>query len=89
MKRKWVPDFVRVVEDFAFTQTQKVLVRNHKKVHFERNRLPDEPIYWRQRGDKTRPSAPSRRPTTRPCARSSRSARSGRCSTAEQGLPVT
>jgi fatty-acyl-CoA synthase len=53
MDRKWFPDFVRVVEDFEFTQTQKVLVRNYKKVHFDRSRLPDDPIYWRQRGDKT------------------------------------
>ncbi|MDX2171023.1 MAG: AMP-binding protein [Deltaproteobacteria bacterium] len=60
MDRKWFPDFVRVVDDFEFTQTQKVLVRNYKKVHFDRNRLPDEPIYWRQRGDKTfRPFTPA------------------------------
>jgi fatty-acyl-CoA synthase len=53
MDRKWVPDFVRLVEDFEYTQTQKVLVRNLKKVHFDRNRLPDEEIYWRERGDST------------------------------------
>jgi hypothetical protein len=52
MDRKWFPDFVRVVDDFEYTQTQKVLVRNLKKVHFDRNRVPDEPIYWRTRGDK-------------------------------------
>lgn len=51
MDRKWFPDFVRLVEDFEYTQTQKVLVRNLKKVHFDRSRLPDEPIYWRERGD--------------------------------------
>jgi hypothetical protein len=28
-----------------------VLVRNLKKSHFDRRRLPDEPIYWRRRGD--------------------------------------
>ena len=53
MDRKWFPDFIRVVADFEFTQTQKVLVRNYKKVHFDRNRVPDEPIFWRQRGDTT------------------------------------
>jgi fatty-acyl-CoA synthase len=31
--------------------TQKVLVRNLKKDHFHRERLPDEPLYWRRRGD--------------------------------------
>jgi acyl-CoA synthetase (AMP-forming)/AMP-acid ligase II len=51
MDRKWMPDFVRVVGDFEYTQTQKVLVRNLKKVHFDLNRVPDAVIYWRQRGD--------------------------------------
>jgi fatty-acyl-CoA synthase len=52
MDRKWFPDFIRLVDDFEFTQTQKVLVRNYKKVHFDLNRLPkNEPIYWRRRGD--------------------------------------
>ena len=27
MDRKWFPDFVRVVDEFEFTQTQKILVR--------------------------------------------------------------
>ncbi len=52
MDRKWVPDFVRVVEDFEYTQTQKVLVRNLKKDHFDRRRLPDAEIYWQRRGDR-------------------------------------
>ena len=51
MDRKWFPDFVRVVEDFEYTQTQKVLVRTIKKGHFNRDRLPDATIYWRERGD--------------------------------------
>jgi fatty-acyl-CoA synthase len=51
MDRKWFPDFVRVVDDFEYTQTQKVLVRNLKKVHFDRRRLPDEHLYWRTRSD--------------------------------------
>jgi fatty-acyl-CoA synthase len=53
MDRKWLPDFVRVVDDFEYTQTQKVLVRNLKKVHFDRRRLPDAAIYWRERGDRS------------------------------------
>ena len=40
------------VDDFEFTQTQKVLVRNYKKLHFDRHRLPDQHlVYWRERGD--------------------------------------
>ena len=53
MDRKWFPDFVRLVDDFEYTQTQKVLVRELKKLHFDRRRLGDEPIYWRRRGDTT------------------------------------
>ena len=51
MDRKWFPDFVRIVQDFEYTETQKVLVRHLKAAHFNRERLPAEPIYWRQRGD--------------------------------------
>jgi fatty-acyl-CoA synthase len=51
MDRKWVPDFVRVVDEFEYTQTEKILVRNLKRVHFDRRRLPAEPLYWRRRGD--------------------------------------
>ncbi len=51
MDRKWFPDFLRVVEDFSYTQTQKVLVRELKKDHFHRGRLSDERILWRERGD--------------------------------------
>jgi fatty-acyl-CoA synthase len=52
MDRKWFPDFVRVVDDFQYTQTQKVLVRNLKKVHFDLNRMPPgHTVYWRERGD--------------------------------------
>jgi fatty-acyl-CoA synthase len=51
MDRKWFPDFVRVVDEFDYTKTGKILVRTLKKVHFDRQRLPDEPIFWRCRGD--------------------------------------
>jgi fatty-acyl-CoA synthase len=51
MDRKWVPDFVRVVDDFEYTQTQKVLVRHLKQVHFDRERCGKEAVYWRQRRD--------------------------------------
>ena len=51
MDRKWFPDFVRVVDDFEYTETQKVLVRTLKRMHFDRRRLDSEPIYWRRRGD--------------------------------------
>jgi hypothetical protein len=52
MDRKWVPDFVRLVEEFEYTQTQKILVRHLKQVHFDRRRLPDAPLFWKRRGDR-------------------------------------
>ncbi len=52
MDRKWFPDFVRVVVDFEYTGTQKILVRNLKGVHFDPARVAD-PIFWRERGDDT------------------------------------
>ncbi len=53
MDRKWFPDFVRIVDEFEFTQTQKILVRQLKAVHFNRRLLSEEPIFWRERGDES------------------------------------
>jgi fatty-acyl-CoA synthase len=53
MDKKWFPDFVRVVDDFEFTQTQKILVRHLKAEHYDRRKLADAAIYWRSRGDTT------------------------------------
>ena len=53
MDPKWFPDFVRVVEEFTYTETQKILVRNLKAEHFDRRRLADAPIYWRRRNSTT------------------------------------
>jgi fatty-acyl-CoA synthase len=50
MDRKWFPDFVRVVDDFVYTGTQKILVRHLKAEHFHPDRVRDA-IYWRERGD--------------------------------------
>jgi len=41
------------VTDFEYTETQKVLVRHLKQVHFDRRKLPEARLYWRQRGDRT------------------------------------
>jgi fatty-acyl-CoA synthase len=50
MDRKWFPDFVRVVDDFEYTGTQKILVRNLKAVHYDPRRVGN-PLYFRERGD--------------------------------------
>jgi fatty-acyl-CoA synthase len=51
MDRKWFPDFVRIVDEFEYTETQKVLVRNLKKAHFDPRRTAGSDLYWRRRGD--------------------------------------
>ena len=53
MDRKWFPDFVRVVDDFEYTQTEKILVRNLKKQHFHPDRAVGSPVYWRERNSTT------------------------------------
>ena len=53
MDRKWFPDFVRVVEEFPYTQTQKILVRTLKQQHFDPDRIDAEPLFFRRRGDTT------------------------------------
>jgi fatty-acyl-CoA synthase len=53
LDRKWMPDFVRVVDDFEFTQTQKILVRHLKVQHYNRRAQPGAALYWRTRGDAT------------------------------------
>lgn len=53
MDRKWFPDFIRIVDEFEYTNTAKILVRNLKQVHFCRRRLPGASILWRPRGATT------------------------------------
>ncbi len=52
MDRKWFPDFVRVVDDFTFTETKKILVRDLKRAHYS-PLYADDPVFWRRRGDST------------------------------------
>jgi fatty-acyl-CoA synthase len=51
MDRKWFPDFIRIVSEFEYTQTEKILVRNLKKAHFAPERTGSDAVYWRTRGD--------------------------------------
>ncbi len=50
MDRKWFPDFLRIVDEFEYTQTQKILVRNLKNVHYDVRRLEGVELFWRTRG---------------------------------------
>ena len=52
MDPKWMPDYIRVVDDFELThQTQKILTRPLKREHFNVEKVSDMHIYFRQRGD--------------------------------------
>jgi fatty-acyl-CoA synthase len=53
MDRKWFPDFLRIVDEFEYTQTEKILVRNLKQAHFDPVRAGRDALYWRRRGDET------------------------------------
>ncbi len=53
MDPKWMPDYIRVIDKFHVTDTQKILVRPFKKENFNLEANPDMKIYFRQRGDKS------------------------------------
>ena len=53
MDPKWMPDYIRIIESFPVTDTQKIMVKPYKKEHFNLDRNPDMHIYYRERGGNT------------------------------------
>ena len=53
MDPKWMPDYIRIVEEFPVTRTHKLLIRPLKRDHFNLKKHPEMIIYYRQRGDTT------------------------------------
>jgi len=53
MDPKWMPDYIRIVEDFPMTRTHKLLIRPLKRSHFNMEKYPEMMIYYRRRGDTT------------------------------------
>ena len=53
MDPKWMPDYIRVIESFPVTDTQKIMVRPFKREHFNLEGNPGMQIYYRKRGDDT------------------------------------
>ena len=51
MDPKWMPDYIRVIDKFTVTDTQKIIVRPFKREHFNIENTPGMKIYFRQRGD--------------------------------------
>ena len=53
MDPKWMPDYIRVVESFPVTETQKIIVRPFKREHFNLEACPGMEIWYRTKGDTT------------------------------------
>jgi fatty-acyl-CoA synthase len=53
MDPKWMPDFIRVEDQFPMTETGKIPVRPYKKEHFDLERTPGMRVYHRPRGATT------------------------------------
>lgn len=51
MDPKWMPDYIRIIDAFSLTDTQKIVVRPFKQAHFDIEKHPDMEIFFRQRGD--------------------------------------
>ena len=53
MDPKWMPDYIRIIDTFPVTDTQKIMVRPYKKDHFNMESNPDMQVYFRERGGVT------------------------------------
>ena len=51
MDPKWMPDYIRVIDAFPLTNTQKIVVRPYKRDHFNIKAIPDMEAFFRRRGD--------------------------------------
>jgi fatty-acyl-CoA synthase len=52
MSRVWIPDFVRIVDDFPYTQSMKIVTRTLRAEHFNPSAVSGDPLFWREHGDK-------------------------------------
>lgn len=50
MNPEWMPDYIRIIESFPVTDTQKIMVRPYKKEHFDIENNPGMVVYFRERG---------------------------------------
>ncbi len=51
MDPKWMLDYIRVIDAFPVTDTQKILVRPYKREHFNIERNPWMEINFREWGE--------------------------------------
>lgn len=48
---KWVPDYIRVINSFDHTASNKIQIAAVRKHQIDPNAVADSRVYWRQRGD--------------------------------------
>lgn len=53
MDPKWMPDYIRIIDHFPVTDTQKIMVRPYKKDYFNIEKNPDMKVFYRERGGST------------------------------------
>jgi fatty-acyl-CoA synthase len=53
MDPRWMPDFIRVVDGFPLTNTNKIVVRPYKKEHFNLEDCTEMQVYFKEKGDTT------------------------------------
>jgi fatty-acyl-CoA synthase len=53
MDPKWMPDYIRVIESFPVTETQKIIIRPFKREHFNIEASPGMEVWYRIKGDTT------------------------------------
>jgi fatty-acyl-CoA synthase len=53
MDPKWMPDYIRIIDKFTVTDTQKVIVRPFKRESFNIEKNPGMQIYFKKRGEET------------------------------------
>jgi fatty-acyl-CoA synthase len=53
MDPKWMPDYIRIIDQFPVTDTQKIMVKPYKKDHFNLEKNPNMKVYFRERGGNT------------------------------------
>lgn len=51
MDPKWMPDYIRIIDSFPVTDTQKIMVRPYKRESFNIEKNPDMQVFFRERGD--------------------------------------
>jgi fatty-acyl-CoA synthase len=53
MDPKWMPDYIRIIDAFPVTDTQKIMVRPYRKENFNIECNPAMVVYYRERGSDT------------------------------------